>query len=300
MAARESASPPEHTVSVFLQSFDDRWKNYRKQLRKCRSTCSPEAIHDLRVATRRLLGWIDVVLMTMPDRRLRNVREHLRALFDRLSPLRDVQVQIESVTALLPRYPDMDSYRTVLLVRERRLLKAIGRRVARVETAGMSKLFSSVKRSLRTGLETGAIHQAFFAAFQGAAAGAFTRSVNNLRQVNPARSASIHRLRVAFKKFRYLEEMIGPLIGIGKQQLQAMNAYQLRMGNIQDIEVLIAGITSFAVRRKRKPRPDPLKALRTELIRERVVRIQAFMNAADELLTFWNDGTAGKPTTNPE
>ncbi len=293
--AKVQAHPRRDTLAVFLDGFDGRWKTYRKQLGKCRHSSTPESIHDLRVATRRLLGWIDVVLMTMPDRRLRKVRERLRSLFDRLSPLRDVQVQLESVTQLLGRYPDLESYRTVLLVRERRLLKSIARRVSRVETAGMGRVFSSLKRRLRSRLETGAIRQAFFAAFQGVAASAFTRSVDNLRRVNPSRSRSIHRLRVAFKKFRYLEEMIGPLVGVEKHQLQAMNAYQLRMGNIQDMEVLIAGVTAFAVRRKTKPRPDPFRALRQELAREREERITAFMGAAEELLTFWKDGHSPPP-----
>jgi CHAD domain-containing protein len=297
----QSSHPPDRpddTLAILFSGFDSRWRNYRRQLKRCRDRCSPESIHDLRVATRRLLGWIDVVLMTMPDRRLKKIRKELRSLFDQLSPLRDAQVQIGCVGGLLPRYPGLEAYHTVLLLRERQLLKNIARHVSKLQTAGMSKAFSALKRELQRRLETPAIRQAFLAAFHGAAASAFTRSVNQLRRIDPANGASIHRLRVAFKKFRYLEEMIGPLLGIGKEHLKAMNTYQLRMGGIQDIEVLISGLHSFAVRHTGKH--AFFRSLRRELAQEREARIDEFMRAAEDLLTFWRDRPGKTITTREE
>ena len=77
-ASRDGRGSP---LEILLEAFDARWKKYRKELRRCRKECSEESVHDLRVATRRLVGWIDIVQLTMPDKRLRKVRQVLKKQF---------------------------------------------------------------------------------------------------------------------------------------------------------------------------------------------------------------------------
>ncbi|MDH3253149.1 MAG: CHAD domain-containing protein [Ignavibacteria bacterium] len=282
---------PGDPLEVLLDAFEVRWKKYRKELQRCKKQCSEESVHDLRVATRRLVGWIDVILITTPDKRLKKVRQMLKKQFDVLSPLRDIQVQILSVKTLLSRHPQLEPFLTILLLREQQLLKRIGRIVAAAETRAMSGVFASVKRTMRSRLMTPAFRQAFHTALHGAAAGAFTRSIDCLRKIDPGNAGSIHQLRVSFKKFRYLVEMLGPLLGVTKEQLKAMNAYQVKMGDVQDIEVLIGSINGFTLRRRRV-RTVSLLPLHQELARQRAERIDAFMRSSEELLTFWKDAAA--------
>jgi CHAD domain-containing protein len=275
-------------LEILLEAFDGRWKKYRKELRRCRKQCSEESVHDLRVATRRLVGWIDVVLLTMPDKRLRKVRQVLKTQFNTLSPLRDIQVQILSVNTMISRHPQLEPFLTILLLREQQLLKRIGKVVAAAETRMMSGVFTSVRRTMRSRLAIPAVRHAFLTALQGAAASAFTRAVDCLRRARPDNMGSIHQLRVSFKKFRYLVEMLAPLLGVTREQLKAMNAYQVRMGEVQDIQVLISSINAFALRRRRV-RTRSLLPIHQELARHRAARIETFMRSADEILTFWDD-----------
>jgi len=59
----------------------------------------------------------------------------------------------------------------------------------------------------------------------------------------------IHRIRIAFKKFRYMVEALsGIMPGISDRQVRAMQAYQKSMGKIQDVEVLLARLEKFVKR----------------------------------------------------
>ena len=50
--------PPVPPVNQFLlAALDQRWKNYRAELKRCRAEFSNEAVHDLRAAARRMLAF---------------------------------------------------------------------------------------------------------------------------------------------------------------------------------------------------------------------------------------------------
>ncbi|HEX2698114.1 MAG TPA: hypothetical protein VHM28_10430, partial [Anaerolineales bacterium] len=57
----KTATPRKKTTrdrarALLLTSLDERWKTYRAQVKTCRKEFSEEAVHDLRVAARRLLA----------------------------------------------------------------------------------------------------------------------------------------------------------------------------------------------------------------------------------------------------
>jgi len=44
------------TTQLLLEALDTRWKTYNMELKRCRAEFSNEAVHDLRVAARRMLA----------------------------------------------------------------------------------------------------------------------------------------------------------------------------------------------------------------------------------------------------
>ena len=65
-----------------------------------------------------------------------------------------------------------------------------------------------------------------------------------------------------------------------------MNAYQVRMGDVQDAQVLVASFNEFVL--ERPPiRRGPLRAVQMELLRRRTAAVGEFLRGADELHTFW-------------
>ena len=58
---------------LLLEGLENRWKKYREELNRCRAEFSNEAIHDLRVAVRRLLAFLQLLNSISPRPRLRKL-----------------------------------------------------------------------------------------------------------------------------------------------------------------------------------------------------------------------------------
>ena len=106
------------------------------------------------------------------------------------------------------------------------------------------------------------------------------------RHVGRRNLAMIHQIRIAFKKFRYMVEALASIVpGISDRQLRAMQAYQQRLGKIQDVEVLLARLEKFA--KKGELEESFFQAFREKLLRRRDRLVTRFLSSADRLLEFW-------------
>jgi CHAD domain-containing protein len=77
----------------------------------------------------------------------------------------------------------------------------------------------------------------------------FRKMMHRLQRINPSDPKTIHRVRIAFKKFRYMIEIIHPLIpSYPENTFKLMRDYQSVMGNIQDIQVFLSTFEYFADR----------------------------------------------------
>jgi CHAD domain-containing protein len=121
--------------------------------------------------------------------------------------------------------------------------------------------------------------------------GTLAKTFSKTVQLKPAalsgKSNRIHRLRIAFKRFRYTVEAVEAILPhVSPRILKSMNAYQVRMGNVQDIDVLIAGIRNYA---KKHPRADQeqFRRLIDNLMNRRRELVFEFVSSVDELNLFW-------------
>lgn len=277
------------TLEVLLKrSLDGRWDRYVQILRETQKNPSEKMVHDLRVATRRLISSVDLVGTVIPDSSLRGMRAELRNGLKGFNPLRDVQVELLAVGEMLPRYPVIEPFHTILLLRERRLIKEISKRIAKVPAERMEKDLRSAMRQLQSLLEMPGARDVAFAAIVGKASRAFARAVERWHTVDPKEPVSIHKLRIAFKKARYTLEALQPVFpSVTGRQLKHMNDYQQLMGDIQDVEVLRASINSYALRRH-KTRDASIQTLRRELLLRRDECMKRFLSSADDLFKFWH------------
>ena len=68
--------------------------------------------------------------------------------------------------------------------------------------------------------------------------------------INPAQATTIHRVRIAFKTFRYMVEIVHPLLpDFPPENLKQMHDYQSLMGEIQDVEVIMQALADAPVAR---------------------------------------------------
>ena len=285
--ATPRAKPLIDFRALMLTSLQDRWQSFRAELKRCRKKYSEEAVHDLRVATRRLIATLDLVDRILPEANLRKARRALKRQLDMFGPLRDVQVQLLTIDKMLSSFPELQEFYNFLAKRERKSTQRLGVELKRVKTGKIRKSIAGAARQLAALPDTPAVQQEKRAEALLAIEMAFNRVIERKLTIAPTDSSSIHRMRVAFKKFRYMVESLAPQRGrTTSKQLKAMNAFQGSMGDIQDAEVLLTTVQAFAHTRGIEGEA-PLTRAVAELSRRRTALIETFLGSADSLFTFW-------------
>jgi CHAD domain-containing protein len=112
----------------------------------------------------------------------------------------------------------------------------------------------------------------------------FGAVIRRYKRLDPANPASIHRIRIAFKKFRYMVEIIHPLVpNYPESHFKLMHDYQGRMGDIQDTEVFLSTFEDFA-ERDASYDPEPVLRFYQQRYNEFV---NAFIENIHQINTFW-------------
>ena len=97
-----SSTPP---LNQFLQdALDQRWKNYRAELKRCRTEFSNEAVHDLRTSARRMLAFIQLLNYISPRPRLQKLNRAFKEQLDEFDQLRDTQVILAELSDTLQAF----------------------------------------------------------------------------------------------------------------------------------------------------------------------------------------------------
>src|SRR5437867_1660483 len=95
------ADSGEHLEKLVTAAVLDRWEMFLKRLKRCRKKGSERSVHDLRVATRRLIAAVDLLATVSANGRVRKTRQLLKRLLKLMGSLRDRQVQLLQVEKML-------------------------------------------------------------------------------------------------------------------------------------------------------------------------------------------------------
>ena len=267
--------------------LEERQRTFLLQLARCRRRATEPAIHDLRVSTRRLIAVMDIAEGLAGDNGGGRERRALRKYLKGFNALRDVHVQLLAVRQLQRTFRSLGAYRNALRVRERQLLRETAKHCASLATEALNRRVQDLQDALMTIGAQPALAAAARVAILGAAAGAFARVVAMRQSVAPDDPGSIHRLRVAFKKFRYVLEILDPLLPWVTPALRkTMNSFQTAMGEVQDTEVFLAAVNAYAAMPRRVPGPSLLD-VREFLARRKREAIEGFLQQADQAYGFW-------------
>jgi CHAD domain-containing protein len=285
---RSRRRPSEkHVCMVLAEALEQRHQVFKEQLAHVRRRPAEPAVHDLRVATRRLIAAIDLVTKIVRAPHLAKKRKTLRNFLKDFNTLRDKHIQVMALGELRPAYPAAGVVLRGLRLQERELLRSAGRSVRLMEKDDVTEAIGEAEDALLRVTMNPALASASHAMAMGVLAATFVRVVDCRAGLNSADPSTIHRMRVAFKKFRYTLEILAPLLPQMTTNLRKrLNAYQTSMGRVQDAVVVLAGITSFEAKRSVKGRMA-LIGLRQHLLSRRQQLTDAFLANADALLSFW-------------
>jgi CHAD domain-containing protein len=291
MAARSSTRP----TAWLAQQVKAMRRRYRKRLERCQRNFSESAVHELRIETRRLLALLDLLRALHFPGPLRKIRKVFKKRLDAFDELRDTHVQLSLLRPLWREFPEARELDAVLCRRERRLTDELRQGVHATKPARPERRLKTIEKQL-LGADGPAITAPRGAARLAMAAPlreAFDRVVALRRRIRPNRTATIHKTRVAFKRFRYLCELLRQrLPGLKAENLGRMRNYQGMMGNLQDMEVLLAGVRRAVQEKEISGRA--VGPLRRELRRRRRELIDSYLAAADGLFDFEPNAPAAR------
>jgi CHAD domain-containing protein len=265
------------------------WRQ-RRALRRCRNQLSERAVHDLRVEIRRLLALLNLLRLFIREKHLEDARRILKKLLKRFAVLRDIQVQLLDLDRQLEDFPEAADFRKSLDKRERQLTKRLARRLRSIRPKALKQALAGFRREINRQLESPDAQAADWDKLRKALAAAFETVESLRRRIDPQRLDTIHRTRVAFKKFRYMVELLKPLLlTVTDGQLADMRAYQTLMGDIQDARIRLATLDEFCAQQPMQQRH--LRKLRSEIQRRQTALIRRYLRVSDQLLDFWPSGT---------
>jgi len=253
---------------------------HEKALRRCRKRFSEKSVHKLRIETRRLLAQLELLRSLIPGRAYRKAQRGLKRQLRASTFLRDAQVQLQQVRALLPRHPELGPVFRHLERNERCL-----RRFARRRLKGGGKLLRrlwAIDRDAAPELCAPSSSRRLREAVRLALRRASGR-LAEFRASPPRDAAGIHRLRVALKKFRYMAESLpAGLSVLAPAEIAAIRTQLGMTGEMHDLDLLIARLKRIATRQLREQRQ--FGPLWRSLRREQTVQMRAWVRRAGELI----------------
>jgi CHAD domain-containing protein len=191
-------------------------------------------------------------------------------------------------------FPDAHTFYDWLRKRETRFTRTTRKAVKQIKTKRLGRCLAAFEKEIRLQRERISREQAF-AIVRRAINLAFARVAQRCRYVRADDTTTIHRTRIAFKHFRYMVEALSPLLpAVTEDNRRALRGYQCMMGDIQDMEVLLAALDKFV--QKEAVNVASARRLKKELVRWRQMLIQIYLNAAGRLRRFWPPPGLRQPT----
>jgi triphosphatase len=213
-------------------------REFRRMVKRCRSQGDVESIHRLRIQSRRMVVWCDLLHSLDAGSGTQEARRCLKKLLRALARVRDAQVQRE----LLKKVPRRWTAAAGILIRELRRkeprwARRVGERCRRVHPAEVAALLTGEQRvwnRLRLVEGGPGLEEAVWRWLRTLEAEA-RRRVRAVRATHPE---SLHRFRIAVKHLRYgLEEVSTCLPDVSRESLLRLRRLQARLGTIQDLDV---------------------------------------------------------------
>ncbi len=207
-----------------------------------------EALHDFRVAVRRLRSWIRAFDTELTEIRKRDERR-LKRIAHATNPGRDAQVQLEWIDDVAKRGSESLKHAARWLhgvIDERRrgceddVAKLVAERWPRLEDKLQARLDASESSD-----DSATLAQAIVARLPKDAEELW-EALDEIRTI--ADEAQAHEARIAAKRLRYLIEPAAPHVPSGETLRDCLKAIQDDLGRLHDLHVLTHEIVSLAVR----------------------------------------------------
>jgi CHAD domain-containing protein len=233
-----------------------------------------EAVHDLRVALRRMRTVLEIGRDVLGPFHADEVRRALRDVQRATGALRDEEVLLALLASLGVEAPDVAAWLEGRRRRERRLRRALVRLLQSGALGGGRQLLSALLAFRIKPSRDKRVQKYARRAVEGA-----RREVDRRRGARPDDPEALHRLRIAYKRLRYTVETFADVLPEDVAVLaQGAARMQSRLGDLHDVDVALV-----CVRRARALTPESRTELLAALDRERAVRVAGYGRLAGDV-----------------
>lgn len=281
------AAPSTDVGEVVIRTLEERWRVLRKAIDATREKPAARRVHDLRIALRRMSSIVALVEEIVDGRAERRLRKRVDRLLKMLGDLRDTHVQRKSIAAMCRRVPALGGLLERLEKRERERQREVERKLRKLDINALQVTFEEVAAETLLALSSSSLLERHRQTLFEAVNRRFSRLIDRRRELDVADLETMHAMRLAFKKFRYMVEVLQPvLVGLGKAQFDSMQAFQTMMGDVSDLDGLNRRLTGW--RSKHHNGAGDLVAAQDDIGRRLLQKTDTLVAAADEIYGFWN------------
>lgn len=236
----------------------------------------PEALHDFRVALRRLRTHLKTYREFLGRSASKKIRRKLKQLAQKSNVSRDAEVEIEWLRRH-PRPEEGDAARR-WLIRHLREKRAVGELIRTQLQSKFKKIEGKLEKRLRSAAN--GKRPAFQEIHRRKTKESADRLRRELAAVSSAREIQlVHRARISTKTLRYLlEPVVNERPGTGKE-ITVLKSWQTLLGHLHDLHVLEAELG----RRMAEVADGPPRPLSPSLLRG-LVRMEKIIQREERIL----------------
>jgi CHAD domain-containing protein len=232
-----------------------------------------EAVHDLRVALRRMRTLLELGRDVLGPFHADEVRRALRDVQRATGDLRDEEVLLALLGSLGVEAPDVAAWLDGRRRRERRLRRALVGLLRSGALDGGRRLLSALLAFRIKPSRDKRVHKYARRAVERA-----RRDVDRRRGARTDDPEALHELRIAYKRLRYTVETFADVLPEDLAAIaQGAARMQSRLGDLHDVDVAIV-----CVRRARALTDESRAELLAALARARALRVAAYARHAGD------------------
>lgn len=267
-------------ISAYLDKLLDKLDS---ELHKCTVHPSEKSVHDARVSLRRIMSAVEILdtVSQTDDSAAKKHLKRLKEIHKLFSPIRDTHISIIYAQEMLPDFPSMGTFLEYLTSREKRLSFKLQKKLSDIDTYPLRKISKAV--ILKIGERFG--ESELTNELRSIADRAFEEVAALIDIVDTESLESVHKVRIAFKRFRYMVELLDELLPVEEYMLNGMKAVQDELGAIQDITVVEELLQRFI--EKKSPRRTLLSLEYHELLSRRQKLAESFAATAHDIKNMW-------------
>jgi CHAD domain-containing protein len=239
------------TPDQFLDTFDKTWNDFSAAWKKARAKASEKAVHDLRVNTRRLTATLELTRSLSKHEEILKLQRRFKKVLKAMGPLRDAQVQLKGISKVRQAGPIVAFHRSL----RRRARRETGKISKNLKPAAKTRLTESVKvvRSEFVRLHDKLGSERMNVAVERVLRSRRSEYVKTRKQFKPSDEETLHDMRIALKKLRYIVEAAAPILGEhAAQPARKMQELQTLLGDARDLELLRTRLEKWAAKRGKK------------------------------------------------